>query len=292
MASSRPHTSSWTRAISCWTKSLQEPAMLRSDTHSLSSLLVSQALLNASDTSATSRSVRKPVGAGSARGRKADRLNWSILNNLETARREKSRLGQVFVEWQRRRVWFNHRWQGPIYSNETHSTVVLTDSPLRSGMPIVPPVSAKVRLVAPREWSNPRTISAQSLQRNTDRRSTFCQINDKNMLWFQPNRVGSCLTGYGVSIHVIEDVPKTEDPGGGGRWAAFQQRGAEFLPRSAGVKVRVGFHSGTHAARQRAHLIRAAAAFNLASIALHAHFLARKIQRRRRRQERAREATE
>lgn len=63
-----------------------------------------------------------------------------------------------------------------------HSTVVFTDSPLRSGMPIVPPVSAKVRLVAPREWSSPRTISAQSLQRNTDRRSTFCQINDKNML--------------------------------------------------------------------------------------------------------------
>lgn len=45
-------------------------------------------------------------------------------------------------------------------------------------MPIVPPVSAKVRLVAPREWSSPRAISAQSLQRNEDRRSTFCQIND------------------------------------------------------------------------------------------------------------------
>lgn len=47
------------------------------------------------------------------------------------------------------------------------------------------------------------------------------------------------------------------------------------------MKVRVGFQCGTHAARQRAHLIRTAAAFYLTSIALHTHFLARKIQRKK-----------
>lgn len=88
------------------------------------------------------------------------------------------------------------------------------------------------------------------------------------------------LTHYGVSIHVIEDVPKSEDPGGSSRWAAFEQRGSEFVPRLARVEVRVGFQRGAHAAGQRAHLIQSAAAFNLASIALHTHFLARKIQRR------------
>ena len=46
------------------------------------------------------------------------------------------------------------------------------------------------------------------------------------------------------------------------------------------MKVRAGFQSGTHAARQRAHLVRTAAALNLAPVALHTHLLSRKIQRR------------
>lgn len=87
------------------------------------------------------------------------------------------------------------------------------------------------------------------------------------------------LTGDGVSVHVIEDVSKAEEDGGGERRAAPEQRVAEFLPRFAGVKVRAGPESGTHAARQSPNLIRAAAALDLTSIALHAHFPARKIQR-------------
>lgn len=93
------------------------------------------------------------------------------------------------------------------------------------------------------------------------------------------------LTGYSVSIHVIEDVPEAEDPRGGSRRAAAEQRGAEFVPGFAGVKVRAGLQRGTHAARQRAHLIQTAAAFDLASIALHAHFLARKLQRKKEKRE-------
>lgn len=92
---------------------------------------------------------------------------------------------------------------------------------------------------------------------------------------------GGGLTCYCVSIHVIEDVPEAEDSGRGGGRAASEQRGAEFLAGLARVKVRVGLQSGAHAARERAHLIRGAAAFHLAPIALHAHFLARKLQRRR-----------
>lgn len=105
------------------------------------------------------------------------------------------------------------------------------------------------------------------------------------MVRFIPSRKREVrsLTGYCVSVHVIEDVPKTEDPGGSSRCAASEQRGAEFLARSARVKVRGGFQSGAHASRQRAHLIRTAAAFDLASIALHAHFLAVEIQRRTKR---------
>ncbi|MEQ2187032.1 hypothetical protein GOODEAATRI_000374 [Goodea atripinnis] len=57
-----------------------------------------------------------------------------------------------------------------------------------------------------------------------------------------------------------------------------------------GVKVRAGLQTGAHAARKRAHLVRTAAAFNLAPIALHAHdFLARKIQRRKSEGEKVRE---
>lgn len=93
------------------------------------------------------------------------------------------------------------------------------------------------------------------------------------------------LTGDGVSIHVVEDVPKTEDPRRGRRRVTSEQRGAEFVARLAGVEVRVGLQRRAHAARQRVHLVRsaaAAAAFHLASIALHAHFLARALQRRER----------
>lgn len=57
------------------------------------------------------------------------------------------------------------------------------------------------------------------------------------------------------------------------------------MARLAGVEVRVGLQRRAHAARQRVHLVRsaaAAAAFHLASIALHAHFLARALQRRER----------
>lgn len=94
-------------------------------------------------------------------------------------------------------------------------------------------------------------------------------------------RGAGSLTDDSVSVHVIQDVPEAEDPGGGGRRAASEQRGAELVAGSAGVEVRAGLERGAHAARQRAHLVRTAAAFDLASVALHAHFWARKIQRRR-----------
>lgn len=92
------------------------------------------------------------------------------------------------------------------------------------------------------------------------------------------------LTGDGVSVHVVENVPKTEDPRGGRRRATSEQRGAEFVSRLAGVEVRAGLQCRAHAAGQRADLVRsaAAAALQLASIALHAHCLARALQRRER----------
>lgn len=100
------------------------------------------------------------------------------------------------------------------------------------------------------------------------------------------NKAGiTVLTGDGVSVHVVENVPKTEDPRGGRRRAASEQRGAEFVSRLAGVEVRAGLQRRAHAARQRVHLVRsaaAAAALQLASIALHAHCLARALQRRQR----------
>ena len=92
-----------------------------------------------------------------------------------------------------------------------------------------------------------------------------------------------CLTGYSVSIHVIEHIPKAEDPGCSSGRTASEQRGAEFLAGLARVKVRVGFQRRTHAARQCLDHIRTAAVLNLASIALHTHLLARKIQLKRER---------
>lgn len=129
-------------------------------------------------------------------------------------------------------------------------------------------------LPAPNSSQPISACSLQSLPLNKDQYTQIVSYSSST------KREARALTGYSASIHVVEDVPQTEDPGGGSRWAASEQRGAEFLPRFARVQVRVGFQSGAHAARQRAHLIRSAAAFHLASIALHAHFLARKLQRR------------
>lgn len=47
------------------------------------------------------------------------------------------------------------------------------------------------------------------------------------------------------------------------------------------MQVRGGFKGRAHASRQRVHLIRTAAPLDLTSIALHAHLLARQIQRKR-----------
>lgn len=152
--------------------------------------------------------------------------------------------------------------------------MVWADRPLRLGKPIVPPAWAELRRqlgTAPSQLA--RVASNHSRSIITHNR-TYSPIapTQKRKTW--------TLTGDSVSIHVVEDVPKTEDPGGSSRRAASEQRGAEFLPRLARVEVRVGFESGAHAAGQRVHLIRSAAAFQLTSIALHAHFLARKLQRR------------
>lgn len=115
------------------------------------------------------------------------------------------------------------------------------------------------------------------------------------------SRCRCSLTGHGVSVHVVQDVPEAQDAGGGGRRAAPEQRRAEFVAGLARAKVRAGAGShhepdrpaaaaaGTHAAGERVHLVRAAAAasLDLASVALHAHLLllllllaARKIQRK------------
>lgn len=155
-----------------------------------------------------------------------------------------------------------------------YSPVVLADRPLRLGKPIVPPVSAEVSCQIRTAQQPISACSLQSLPLNKDKYTEIFSYSSST------KREARALTGYSASIHIVEDVPQTEDPGGSSRCAASEQRGAEFLPRFARVQVRVGFQSRAHAARQRAHLIRSAAAFHLASIALHAHFLARKLQRR------------
>lgn len=94
--------------------------------------------------------------------------------------------------------------------------------------------------------------------------------------------VSQLLTGHRVSVHVIEHVAEAEDPGGGCGRAAPHQRGAEFLARFARAQLGIRLDRGAHVSRERAHLRRrAAAALQLASVAFHAHLVARMIQRSR-----------
>ena len=93
-----------------------------------------------------------------------------------------------------------------------HSLAVVADRPLRLGKPIVPPVSAEVSRQLYK--SAHQAIKACAITpANKDEPVEKREKKNKK----RKEREESVLTGHGVPIHVIEDVPKAEDPGGGGR---------------------------------------------------------------------------